>query len=138
MTVLEELGSALRCLHIERGVREGSSRRTAALVGNVLTSVICVCLSGTRQRHGRERHALQRATGAGAHSLSGGGGRGGLLKVCCCYPDFIPTHMHMHTHILQTHGWVQLFQLFISYYQVISGNFISNQSAAVIYLHTAP
>lgn len=48
MTVLRS--SALRCLHIERGVREA-----AGLVGNVLTSVICVCLSGTRQHH-RERH----------------------------------------------------------------------------------
>lgn len=52
--------SALRRLHMSR--MSGRSRHTAWLVGIVLTSVICVCLSGTRQHHGRETNTLQRVT----------------------------------------------------------------------------
>lgn len=91
MTVLRS--SALRCLHIERGVREA-----AGLVGNVLTSVICVCLSGTRQHHReRDTHSPESDRSWSPLCISGrrrrrdvGGGGG--------YTVLIPTHMHWHAH----------------------------------------
>lgn len=52
--------SALRRLLYEQDAREKQTH--AGLVGIVLTSVICVCLSGTRQHHRREADTLPRGT----------------------------------------------------------------------------
>lgn len=51
----------------------------------------------------------------------------------------IHTQREIDTHTLKIHDWEAKFGyfrdgLFISHYQVMSGNFISNQSAAMIYL----
>lgn len=64
----------------------GGSTHTAGLVHIMLTSVICVCLSGTRQHHRRETDTLQRVTEPTPVSQ---GGRAGLLLY---YPDLIPAH----------------------------------------------
>lgn len=58
---------------------QGEADARPGLVGIVLTSVICVCLSGTRQHHGRETDTLQSDWAEAYSSLSqeGGGGGGG-------------------------------------------------------------
>lgn len=78
---------------------------------------------------------------------------GGGEEVCCCIIQILYLHIqyskgfranthtegNRHTHTLKIHDWEAKFGyfrdgLFISHYQVMSGNFISNQSAAMIYL----
>ena len=134
----------------------GRSRQAAGLVGIVLTSVICVCLSGTRQHHGRETDTLQRVTELKPGTLCLEGGGEGRRSAAVSYRPHTCTHstvkalepIHTHTHTgKQTHththsksttgrpgSVIFTIGLFISHYQVMSGNFISNQSAAMIYL----
>lgn len=139
--------SALPCLHIRKV--SGRNKQAVGLVGNVLTSVICVCLSGTRQR--QERWSRE-SDWAEAYSLSMGWNRSAAvlyrLRTCTyrlhCrtkkYTQWLTHQEVAHTPNPQWWGQVQLFHdgLFTSHYQVISENFISSQSTKMIYLYRVP